>query len=232
MRLFEKSINWCEPFKEGIMRTKTWTITAVFLLGFIYFIVCSPSSWAAAEDVTELKRQIEQLQKRVEELEAQQPTPSAPARRSTQPFSPFNRIDPFGSWDPFEEMERIQREMNQMFQDSFDRGGTAGADLFGSGVDFGQSFDMQETDEGYEITFDTTGLNKDKVDIEINAHSITVTGEYSKEEREEGQNRFMQSKSFGSFLKTIPLPIDADTSKVKTEKEGNRLVIKMPKKTR
>ncbi|HLF18828.1 MAG TPA: Hsp20/alpha crystallin family protein [Candidatus Omnitrophota bacterium] len=36
---------------------------------------------------------------------------------------------------------------------------------------------------------------------------------------------------FGTFLKTIPLPVNADTEKVKTEQKGDELVITMPKKT-
>jgi HSP20 family protein len=84
--------------------------------------------------------------------------------------------------------------------------------------------------DGYEIIFNMKGLDQEKVDIEINEHSITVKGEHSRQEKEEGQGTFYSSSSFGSFMKTIPLPVDADTSKVKTEKKGDSLVIRLPKK--
>ena len=97
-------------------------------------------------------------------------------------------------------------------------------------MSFDHDFDIQETDEGYQIKFDLKGLDQEKVDIDINEHSITVKGEHSAKDTEESENSFFSSQSYGSFMKTIPLPIDADTKKVKTEKEGNSLVIKLPKK--
>ena len=75
-----------------------------------------------------------------------------------------------------------------------------------------------------------TGLDKEKIDIEINEHSITVQGEHSRQDTEESPNRYFSSQSFGSFMKTIPLPVDADTTEIKTEKEGDTLVVRLPKK--
>ena len=75
------------------------------------------------------------------------------------------------------------------------------------------------------------GLDSEKVDIQINDRSITVKGEYSKQDTEENPDSYISSQSYRSIMKTIPLPVDADTTKVKTEKEGDYLVIRLPKKT-
>jgi HSP20 family protein len=124
----------------------------------------------------------------------------------------------------------MQAEMNRMFQNSFHYRGTPGSGMFSNDMSFGYDFDIKETDEGYKIVFDMTGLDEQNVDIQVNEHSITVKGEHRREDAEEAGSSLFRSQSYGSFLKTIPVPADADTSKVMTEKEGDELVIKLPKK--
>lgn len=193
------------------MKPKILLLTGVFIL-------VSSLPLKAQEDPNELKEQIKALQKRVEELESQQRV--APTNRS-----PFGQ----GDWNPFAEMERMQREMDRLFADAYNDQ-TAPSGMFSSNMVFNQELNLKETDKGYEITFDMVGLNKDKIDLQINKNSITVSGQYQEEHKEENPNSIIQSSRFGTFLKTIPLPVDADTSKMTTEQKGNELVITLPKK--
>ena len=194
----------------------------------VFLLTLAPAMTVFAdktEDVSELKKQIETLQKRVAELESSKKN----KEESDDSLGIFNRRRN-RTWDPFDEMDQMQEQMNQMFQNSFSRGGLGGRGMFSSNMSFDYDFDLKENKDGYEIRFDMKGLDEEKVDIEIDEHSITVKGEHSRQETEESENRYFSSESFGSFMKTIPLPIDADTSKVKTEKEGDTLVIRLPKK--
>ena len=186
----------------------------------IIFLSALPSF--AEEDVTELKKQIETLQKRVDDLEAERKQP-------VQTPNPRDLFFQRRQWDPFAEINRMQQQMDQVFQNSFnnfdnDRG------VFSSNMSFSQEIDIKEKDEKYVIHFDMTGMDENQVDIQINEHSITVKGEHSVQNIEEGDNGKRSSHSYGSFMQTIPLPVDADTSDVKTEKEGDSLVIYIPKK--
>jgi len=103
--------------------------------------------------------------------------------------------------------------------------------MFKNNMFYDEDFDIQEMKDGYEIKFDMSGLDNDKVNIEINEHSVTISGERSSQAEESNQNGFYSSRSFGTFLKTVSLPVDADTQKMETKKEGDMLIIKMPKKT-
>ncbi|MCA9405074.1 MAG: Hsp20 family protein [Candidatus Omnitrophica bacterium] len=186
-------------------------VIALMLGGF-------PAKANAKDDVTELKKQIEALQQRVNELETQK-------NNSPGPTLPQERF-----MDPFEHMERMRQEMDRIFESSFNGFGGAQS-MFSSNMSFDYDLDIKDTDDGYEITFDMTGFDKDKVDIQINEDSITVKGEQSRQDSQQGPDGSFSTKSFGSFVKTIPLPSDADTAKVKTEKKENSLIITMPKKT-
>ncbi len=187
--------------------------------------VMSPSA-SAEDNIDELKEQIKALQARVEQLESQN---QPPADEGDDSWDYFNRRRP-RRWDPFAEMDRMQAEMNRMFEHAFSNRPMNSGGMFSSSMGYNYNVDMKETDDGYEITFDMKGLDKDKVDIQINSNSITIKGEHSSEDTEKGPNQFYQTQSFGSFMQTIPLPTDADTAGVKTEKKGDSLVITMPKK--
>jgi len=77
---------------------------------------------------------------------------------------------------------------------------------------------------------DISDLDKDKMDIEINGHTITISGQGSGQEEETGPQSFYKSQRFHSFLRTIPFPQDADSNTVTTNIEGDSLIIKMKKK--
>lgn len=208
------------------MRKITLSFTAVFLLAGLILLSMGKAGMTVEPEanVGELKKQIEKLQKRVEELE------SSLNQQQSNNSKGFDNPAPVNRWDPFAEMERIQEEMNLMFQDSFSRRGGLGKGMSSGVTAFDYDLDLKEDGKNYVITLNMKGLDKEKVDVEINENSVTVKGEYSREEKEEGPNRYFSSRGYGSFLKTIPLPVDADTSKMKSEEKEDSLVITIPKK--
>jgi len=134
-------------------------------------------------------------------------------------------------WDPFAEMDRMREEMDQMFQDVFNRSSSKSKKgMFNNKLSYDSNFVLKERDNEYIIECDISGLNQEKIDIEINEHSITVSGEYSEQTEEAYPESSFSSRSFGSFLRTFPVPEDADVSKLSTEKEANMLIIKLPKR--
>lgn len=191
-------------------------MSAVILTGIIYF----PSCVSAEESIGALKAQIEALQKRVEELE------SAKAVPSNQSPSGMDR------WDPMEEMERMQREMNRMFQQSFSQTGLSRHNgLLNSHMFYDEDFAIKDNKDHYQISLDIQGFDKDKIDIRIDQQSVTISGQQTSQSEKDAQDSYYSSRTYGSFLRTLPLPVDADTQKVQTKQEGGKLIITIPKKT-
>ncbi len=178
------------------------------------------------DDVAALKQEIEMLKKRVDQLEKERRTPTVQGA----PFQQRSSVKRFWrDWDPFAEMDRMQAMMDRMFKSSVGRFG-GGRGVLSNQIYFNPNFDLKETKDGYEIRIDLTGLDQNKIDIRADKHSITIKGEQEREEKNEGDDRYYEMKAYGSFLQTIPLPMDADVSKMKTEKEGDALIIRLPKK--
>ncbi len=163
-----------------------------------------------------------------------------PRALSTPPSAGFTQNQPVQpsvpsqgeQWDPFTEMDQMMEQMDQLFENSLShRGGQKSWGMFNTDLSFDQDLQVEETDKAYVVKLDIPGLNKNKLNIEITQHALTVSGESSLEKKESGAGRTAHSQSYSSFLKTIPLPEDADADKMTTETKGETLVITLPKKT-
>ena len=208
-----------KKLKRGLVLVTVSCAVALFgIRGYV--------SFAQENSVEDLKKQIEALQKRVEDLESSAPVMGA--RSAGDPLGVLPK--PTRRWDPFEEITRMQEEMDRMVQDSFRWGGPAGKGMFRSHMFYDDSFDIKEAPDSYRIEFDMTGLNAGTIDIQVNQQSLTVRGERAQEHSEEGRNNYIASKSFATFMRSFPVPPDADTSKMKTENQGDKLIITLPKK--
>ena len=201
-------------------RLLVFSLTAVLFAGVCLFRPVS--SFSKDNDVQELKKQIEALQKRVQELE------------STQNKDDDSQMNPLlprrHAWDPFEEMARMQEEIDRMFQGSFSLGGHLGRGMFQNNMFYNDDFEIKEEKDKYIIEFDMAGLQQDNIDIQLNENSITIKGEMQQEETQEDDNKYFSSKSQSSFIKTIPVPEGADTRNMKSEMKGDKLIITLSKK--
>ena len=117
-----------------------------------------------------------------------------------------------------------------MFQDSFDRRGWPSSGILNSSIFYDEEFDLKKTEEGYMLKLDIKGLDKENINIDINENSITISGEYSQQIEETNPQGIYSLKGYGSFLKTMPMPADADTEKMETVIEENSLIITIPRK--
>ncbi|MDD5561997.1 MAG: trypsin-like peptidase domain-containing protein [Candidatus Omnitrophica bacterium] len=92
------------------------------------------------------------------------------------------------------------------------------------------NLNMEEAPGEYVLKLDISGLDKDKVKAHISSNLITLTGEYSSRVEEKSPAGSRGSQSFGSFVKTVPLPADADPNGVKTEIKDDTLIMHIAKK--
>jgi len=131
-------------------------------------------------------------------------------------------------WDPFSEMEGLQRRMNRIFDTCFRLQGALG-------MGYGLNFDMYEKDNAYVITLDIPGMEKDKIELAVTDHLLTVSGERKYETEEQSDNAsgkrtyYRQERSFGAFKQSIPLPEDAQTDAISAAYTNGVLTITVPR---
>ena len=131
-------------------------------------------------------------------------------------------------------MAQMRHQMDDMFQNFLGKADNrqSGTNIVQSNNFFDPDIEIQDKKTYYLISLDITDLDKNKVNVDIKDDSINISGQYSKDTKENGPGGQISSHSYGSMFKSLPLPKDADTGKVKTDIKGNQLTITIPKKKR
>ncbi|MEI8344564.1 MAG: Hsp20/alpha crystallin family protein [Candidatus Omnitrophota bacterium] len=156
--------------------------------------------------------------------------PTAPRARAMSPMGPglFDEDE----WDPFREMEEMQRRMNRLFQDSYVRGVHSPA--WGGGsrtMSYNPDVDIQESDNAYLVKVDLPGIDKDKLSIKIQNNQLVLSGqrETQKKRTDDDGTYYQSERSFGSFMRSIPLPADVDAQAMTAKSEQGVLTVTIPK---
>lgn len=143
----------------------------------------------AADEAADSKAQIEALNARVAQLEKQL------AQRQT---------DAVDMTDPLRQMQMIQRQMNQMFDDSFY------SRLNGMPAGFAMPEAELKTEANrYVIRMELPGMTKDSISIEAKDRALTISGKQSALTEKKGDSFYHEEQSVGQFVKTMILPDDA-----------------------
>jgi HSP20 family protein len=93
----------------------------------------------------------------------------------------------------------------------------------------GPALDVQETDDEIIVTAEMPGLDKDDFAVEISADRLVLRGEKQRNAEEQGSGYYYAERSFGSFVRVVPLPCEIDTERVKARYRNGLLRIAMPK---
>lgn len=94
--------------------------------------------------------------------------------------------------------------------------------------------DVRENERSYEITADVPGVNKENVNVEVDAdNNLHITTEGKKEHREEGEREgwkyVRQERSSSSASRVIKLPNNVDGSSISARVDNGLLKVMVPK---
>src|SRR5262249_30991730 len=145
-------------------------------------------------------------------------------QRSALPTSPRSNASGLGAdqWDPWQEMQMMQQEMNRLFRDSFSRGMGG---MYGPG--FHPQIDVKKTSDQYVMTMDLPGMDKNSINVQVKNGNLVVSGERSTENEVNRGQMFRQERSFGKFFRSFPLPDDAKADQVSADYNNGVLQIEI-----
>jgi HSP20 family protein len=95
--------------------------------------------------------------------------------------------------------------------------------------EFMPACDVEESDQGYLMSFDLPGVKKEDVKIELQENQVTVSGERKQEKKVESKGRVSQERYYGSFCRSFTLPSSVEPSKVEASYDNGVLHIAIPK---
>jgi HSP20 family protein len=128
-------------------------------------------------------------------------------------------------WEPFREFAALQNEMSRLVNS------WAGGEGDGNGGSrtWVPSVDVWETDSEVVYAFDLPGIPEDKISVEIEDGTLTVTGERERTQETDGDRFYRYERRFGSFQRAIGLPQGVKEDEIKADYKDGVLEIRVPK---
>lgn len=128
--------------------------------------------------------------------------------------SSFDAFD--ADWNPFDEMERMQQQMQHMFRNrAFNPAG------------FSPRMDVTEQPGKYVVSLDLPGMDKDKIDIKLTDNLLTVSGERKFEQETQDRQYHRVEQSYGYFERSIPVPEDVKPDGISARYEKGVLTLEL-----
>ncbi len=91
------------------------------------------------------------------------------------------------------------------------------------------TIDVYQTDNDVVIKSTIAGVKPEDLDVSIVNDMITIRGERKQEEEVHEENYYYQECYWGSFSRSIILPIDVMADKIEASMKNGILTIRMPK---
>lgn len=125
-------------------------------------------------------------------------------------------------FNPFRELDRIRREMDDFFDKSFvslpqDRES-----------DVRPAVDVYKTDNKLLMFVDVPGLNSSDIEVTTTEDTLTIKGEFKPPKVPDNAKALMRERSYGTFARTFKLPVSINPEKVKAEYKDGILEISIP----
>ena len=134
------------------------------------------------------------------------------------------------NWVPFQEMGKLQKDINQLFRKSMLEAEKATGPL-SQGI-FSVRTDVRELPDKYVFTADIPGMDKDKIEISVTDQTLKISGERKNEmEETDKKGTYREERSFGYFERVLPLPRDVKTDQITAKYDRGVLTVELPKIT-
>jgi HSP20 family protein len=146
-----------------------------------------------------------------------------------QKNTPGTQVEVRRDWEyPF---ASFQREMNRLFDNFF--GGLSLSPWAplerGMAQTFTPRVDVSETDKEIRVSVELPGMEEKNIDVSLTKDTLTIKGEKKEETEDKGKDYYRMERSYGSFTRSIPLPVEVDTDKVEATFKKGVLDITLPK---
>lgn len=156
------------------------------------------------------------------------------------------------AWNPYKEMERMQRDMDRIFNRRFDhRNNHPGfnrpnynnpyftnpaPDHHGFQYHFSRNFstpeiDVKENAQQYIVLVNLPGAKENDISVTLNGQRLSIKGkqDYKKQDKNATGNVIFQERHSGKFQRSITLSRPVDQNKMKTHLDNGVLTVIIPK---
>jgi HSP20 family protein len=134
-------------------------------------------------------------------------------------------------WEPVREMVTLREAMDRLFDDALTHPfNSIGGSLGGS---FVPAIDLYQTNDEMVVKAALPGFSADDVQITVTNDVLTLRGESKRQNGDGNGNKnptyHLREQRFGSFERSLALPVPVQSDKAKAEFQNGILTITLPK---
>ena len=86
--------------------------------------------------------------------------------------------------------------------------------------------DVVEKENAFELTAELPGLDAKNIELSLQDDVLTIKGEKNEEKT---RDRFVSERRYGSFRRSLQLPVSVDPAKIEASYKSGVLSVKLPK---
>jgi len=128
-------------------------------------------------------------------------------------------------WKPFE-FDRLRREMDLLWESFL--GGKPGRRTRLEG-EWLPSLDVTETKGDLLVKAELPGIDPQDIEISLDEGVLTIKGEKKQEKEEKEEGYHLIERNYGSFTRSIQLPKEVQSDKIKASFKNGVLKVVLPK---
>lgn len=127
---------------------------------------------------------------------------------------------------PLSLREAMSRLFDESFWDPFEDTSLSAGDRSGG---LFPKVNISETENEVKVTANIPGIDPEKVSIEVDEDSLTLSGTIEEEKEDSDEKQYRFEREYGEFYRDFLLPARVDPDKVSAESKNGVIMIKMPK---
>lgn len=127
-------------------------------------------------------------------------------------------------WDPFEEMERMQKRMNSMFRDALGKRSHAEIGFRTPPID------IVEKKDNVTVIAEVPGVKKENINIRCTEDTLVIEAGSEKTTEEKKENYRYKERSKSVFKRSVSLPAKVIPEEAESKFNNGVLEVTIPKK--
>ena len=129
-------------------------------------------------------------------------------------------------WEPFRELVDIGTIFDRFFSRMARR--TRALGLWGEGF-WSPAIDVYDQNDRILVKAELPGIDKKNVKVSVDGDILTIRGKTKKAQEVKEKDYYYSERAYGSFYRTLPLPVAVEKEKVKASYKDGILTIELPK---